>query len=167
MPDFAHAPLKRHPVLQPFSRDHYQGLVQSQHLIKASKDDAIARRKVLAEFLDAWEREIEPHFQDEERLLGDLVGQAEHDQLLKEHRQLRELVDEARSRRKQVDPGAEWMLDLGQTLHAHIRWEERELFTSIEMGAADQLDDLKPQADRIETARRRGRRQPTIPGGES
>lgn len=153
MPEFRHAPMKRHHTQQPLSRDHYQGLVQSQHLIRAAVSDVAGRRKALTEFLDAWEREIEPHFQDEEQLLADLASPAEREQLLEEHRRLRGLADEARSRRKQVDPGAEWMPDLGQTLHAHIRWEERELFTSIETGAADQLDDLRSRADHIEAAR--------------
>lgn len=157
MPPFRHSPLKRHPSLQPLSRDHYQGLVQAQHLIKAADGNAIERRKVLAEFLDAWEREIEPHFNDEERLLAGLAGDSEREQLMAEHRRLRGMAAEAREHRRLVDPGAEWVRDLGQTLHAHIRWEERELFTSIESSVPDQLDDLRTEADRIEAARPRNR----------
>ncbi|MCC6681457.1 MAG: hemerythrin domain-containing protein [Phycisphaeraceae bacterium] len=157
MPKFMHEPLKRHQALQPFSRDHYQGLVQSQHLIKAADSDAIERRKALAEFLDVWEREIEPHFQDEEQLLADLVGNAKRAQLLQEHRRLREFADEARARRRQIDPQAQWMRNLGQSLHAHIRWEERELFTSLESDAKAKLDTLRPEASRIEAFRPRSR----------
>ena len=160
MADFKHSPLKRHHALQPFSRDHYQGLVQAQHLIKSADGDAAARRKALAEFLDAWEREIEPHFRDEERLLTELAGEADRQRLLEEHSRLRGLAAEAREQRRKVDPDAAWVRGLGESLSAHIRWEERELFVAIE-SAADQgqLAELDGLTQQIESNRCRPRFQ--------
>ncbi|MCC6682632.1 MAG: hemerythrin domain-containing protein [Phycisphaeraceae bacterium] len=159
MPLFEHAPLKRHPSLQPLSRDHYQGLVQAQHLMKAANGNAQDRRKAVADFLDVWSRLIEPHFDDEEGLLVGLVHDAHRRRLLEGHRRLRELAAEGREHRRQVDPGAAWVRDLGETLNAHIRWEERELFTTLELDPA-RLGGLLPKATQIEASRRRGRSEP-------
>ena len=78
MTRFKHSPIERHEALTPFSRDHYTGLVQAQHLSKAAESDAVARRKAIAEFVDAWDTEIAAHFADEERLLAELAHQFLH-----------------------------------------------------------------------------------------
>src|SRR5690606_35682769 len=127
-----HPPLQRHPSLQPLSRDHYLGLVHARRMVRAADADDIERRGALAAFLDAWDIEIAAHFDDEERLLAPLAPPAGRERLLREHRELRDLVDEARLRRREIDPGADWLADLGQRLNDHIRWEERELFTAIQ-----------------------------------
>lgn len=157
MTDYKTPPLKRHPSLQPMSRDHYVGLVQGRHLLKAAEGNGVDRRAAVATFLDVWDNEISIHFDDEERLLAPLADQAGRTRLLDEHRHIRGLVQQARAHRKRIDPGAGWVGDLGQTLTDHIRWEERELFPAIEAAAAGGLDALRPQADQIEASRRRGR----------
>lgn len=156
-----HPPLKRHPSLQPFSRDHYGGLVQAQHLLKASEAGPEERRGALAAFLDAWNAEIAEHFDDEERLLADLMSEEQRVRLNREHAALRKLAEEARGHRRQVDPGAAWVRTLGQTLNDHIRWEERELFPAIESTADDaQLGRLKQETDAFEATRPRAKCQP-------
>jgi hemerythrin-like domain-containing protein len=150
-------PLKRHPSLVPFSRDHYVGLVQAQHLIKSADGSDVDRRKAVTEFLDAWAQEIAPHFDDEERLLTALIDNAaDLAQFRKEHGEIRALAQEAKEKRQQIDPGAAWVRDLGQRLNDHIRWEERHLFPCIESSAnADQLKTLAGQTEKIEAGRPR------------
>lgn len=157
MARFQTPPLKRHPSLQPLSRDHYVGLVQARHLVKAADGSSIDRRAAVAAFLDAWDAEIAEHFDDEERLLAPLADEAGRTRLLGEHDCLREMVSEARGRRRHVDPDASWVRSLGEMFNDHIRWEERELFPSIESTAHEGLDALRPQAERIEASRPRGR----------
>lgn len=129
-------PLKRHESLQPFSRDHYVGLVQAQRLMRAAiNPDAEERRKVVANFVAAWDREIDAHFVDEERLLSDLALPAERARLLEEHAALRAHAARARVLCEQGHPSPQWMIDLGKLLNDHIRWEERCLFPSIERRA--------------------------------
>ena len=153
-----HPPLKRHESLQPLSRDHYVGLVQAQHLIKSADADGAQRRRVLAEFLDAWARDICVHFEDEERLLPELIEAADRERMLMEHVRLRELADEAARRRRQVDPGGDWMRGLGEMLRDHIRWEERVAFEHIEDSADPmRLEMLSEQTAMIERSRPRGR----------
>ncbi len=137
MPQFEHAPIQRHESLAPFSRDHYGGLVQARHLIKAAGDDEVTRRKVLSEFVDAWDREIAEHVRDEQRLLLDVMSAEDRDRLLREHRQLTNLAARARELRRQTDPDAETLKRIGEALERHIRWEDRELFGRLQ----DQLDD--------------------------
>ena len=159
MQEYVRPPLKRHLALQPLSRDHYVGLVQARHLIKSAGGSEVDRRTALREFSDAWVRDIATHFDDEERLLPHLMDPADRQRMLDEHARLRELACEARTRRREVDPGPQWMQNLGQLLEAHIRWEERELFPAIQATAdADRLETLAQETDIIEKSRNRTRR---------
>ncbi|MFW6059825.1 MAG: hemerythrin domain-containing protein [Phycisphaeraceae bacterium] len=138
-----HPPLKRHESLQPLSRDHYAGLVQAQHLVRAADAGPVERRAALADFLEAWRREIEPHFEDEERLLPTLLTDDELASLHDEHQKLRTLAEQGSQRRRRVDPGADWCRQLGEALRDHIRWEERTLFADVQARATDaQLAEL-------------------------
>lgn len=157
MPD--QTPLKRHESLIPFSRDHYVGLVQSQHLLKAAKEDDTSRRKAVADFIDVWAIEVEPHFSDEERLLPRFMCESDAVRFEADHARIRSLAKQAADQRRQIAPDAEWMRELGQTLHDHIRWEERQLFPTIEQNTApQQLEVLRQQTSKVEASRPRARR---------
>ena len=162
MSSFANPPLKRHAALQPFSRDHYVGLVQSRHLMKAAEGSDADRRAAVAFFLDVWDQEIVTHFEDEERLLLPLIEEpAQAERLRRDHRWLREQAEEARRRRGRIDPGSDWIRALGEGLQSHIRWEERELFVELEQGAsATGLDRIHADTARLEAARPRNRGRP-------
>lgn len=130
-----HPAIVRHEALAPLSRDHYAGLVQAQHLIKAgdvTKSLSVDRRQAVAEFLDIWQREIQPHFQDEEHLLLDLMNDADRKQMLHEHQQVRALAEQLKKLRKEIDPDPDTLTQLGRLLNGHIRWEERQLFNRLQ-----------------------------------
>lgn len=149
-------PLKRHPALQPLSRDHYVGLQQAQRLMKAAQADAAARRTTADEFLRAWGEEISSHFDDEERLLPDLIAvPADCQRMLDEHVRIRALTATVEALLSQSPPG-ELLAELGQQLNDHIRWEERQLFPAIEAAAgAEQLTHLEEVTQTIEHHRPR------------
>lgn len=156
MSDFKHAPLPRHPALAPLSRDHYLGLVQAQHLLKASAQNSVARRKAVAEFLDAWQQEIKPHFDAEERLLSDCLDAGDRRMLLDEHAAIVELAARFPALRKQVEPAADRLAQLGNMLEKHIRWEERVLFPRLQKQLKpEQLEILGQQTAALETRRPR------------
>jgi hemerythrin-like domain-containing protein len=118
------------------------------------------RRKAVAEFLDAWATEIAEHFDDEERLLGPHLDDEERRQLLSQHGVLRDLAGEATDRRAQVEPGIDWVRELGQRLNDHIRWEERQLFPALEQRLEQaQLTELAQETERIEASRPRAKCQ--------
>lgn len=129
--------MKRHPALEPFSRDHNDGLILARglQLSREGADEAFRR---------AWEDELQDHFAEEERLLAPLVDSVMRDQLIAEHRAIEDLMGKLPESR----------LELGQALHEHIRWEERVLFPAIEGTATSKmLVNLAKQTDQLEVRR--------------
>ncbi len=156
MPEFERAPIVRHDALAPLSRDHYGGLVQARHLIRAADGDDTARRKAIAEFVDAWDHEIAEHFRDEERLLTALLDDEDRQRLLDEHARLSALATDARTMRRHVDPDPAALRQLGEMLEQHIRWEERHLFRHLQDRlSAAQLAALQRESEVLEASRPR------------
>ncbi|MEX0876245.1 MAG: hemerythrin domain-containing protein [Phycisphaerales bacterium] len=158
MPDFEHAPIKRHEALVPLSRDHFTGLVRAQRLIKSTHEDRVARHKALAGFLDAWNSEIAAHFDDEERLFKGKISGEDEQRLLREHKEIRALAKEAAEMRSSIDPSPERLKRIGVALRDHIRWEERELFGRVEASACEeQLNEMARETAKIEASRPRSK----------
>lgn len=133
-------PLPRHPALQPLSREHFGGLVLARDLLRAGARDATPgeRRAVVRRLATAWREDLEPHFADEERLLGPLIeSAAQFRRLIAEHREIERLSREAARMAAEADPDAGLLADLGRLLHDHIRWEERVLFPEVEAAMSD------------------------------
>lgn len=146
--------IKRHPALQPFSRDHLIGLFHAQKLIKLRSDDPQTKvAETLTAFAEAWEREITVHFADEDRLLGPLaVNQSSLQRLDIEHVELRKLIVQVLTPPLAIDLANR----VGQMLDDHIRWEEHELFSEIEQTLSEaELAALGQETDIIENSRRR------------
>lgn len=152
-----HPPIKRHPSLQPFSRDHYVGLVAARHLGLAAEGEPAAGREALDEFIGLWRQEIAAHLRDEERLLADLIGSDDDlERLRGDHAALRDLAAHAVTQARDDQPDANLLRSLGRLLHDHIRWEERQLFVTIEQSASEQqLGDLARETAAIEATRTR------------
>lgn len=129
--------MKRHPALEPFSRDHNDGLILARNL-ELDRDGAIEAMRL------AWNVELEDHFAEEERLLIPLASEAAADRLRAEHEEI--------ARRVQRLPDEPEVL--GVLLRDHIRWEERVLFVEIEKTATEaQLAALAKQTDALELRR--------------
>ena len=119
-------PMKRNPELRDLSEEHHYSLVAARTLRLAAEGKRSLSDAVAA-FWEQWEREIGPHFRsEEEMLLPAFAGHPGSDALiartLAEHAALRELT------RSLPESAAE----TARLLHAHIRFEERELFPAIE-----------------------------------
>ncbi|MBZ0213048.1 MAG: hemerythrin domain-containing protein [Nitrospirae bacterium] len=139
--------MKRHPALQPFSRDHNVGLVLARSLQTASDDGA--RREVARKLLEAWDVELKDHFSEEERLLGPLASEGMAERLRHEHRVIAEWIEAFRTTGEYGTTAA-----VGTLLHDHIRWEERELFPAIEASATEEdLERLARETDGLEARR--------------
>ena len=83
--------MKRHPALEPFSRDHQVGLVLAKSLMTATDSDA------QASFAEIWKKELEDHFNEEERLLGPLASGEHKSQLQSEHDTIRRAATKAQA----------------------------------------------------------------------
>jgi hypothetical protein len=114
--------MKRTPEILPLSHDHHHALDVARRLRRANPDTLPAVREYLDTF---WVERGEEHFAAEERMLTpDVVdSDAWRDgvaRMLDEHEQIRALAVGAR------DVGTAHAL--GDLLHDHVRFEERELF---------------------------------------
>ena len=131
--------MKRHPALQPLSRDHHVALVAAQRLRRASAGDAAAARGA---FLEFWREHGARHFRiEEEVLLPAFAAHADPDaecvaRMLMDHVRIRAA---ARGLEQDGDPAVETLHELGTMLERHVRLEEREVFPLIE-------DALPPEA---------------------
>lgn len=146
-------PLKRHAALQPLSREHMSGLIQSRGLLRASSCDQRIRRRTADAFLPVWDAEIREHFDDEERLLLPLTREpAMRERLLAEHSAIRALADAIRQDPSFSAEPANLVL-LGTLLRDHIRWEEREFFEMVQRDHPEALEALASEAAEIEQRR--------------
>ncbi len=130
--------MKRHPALQPFSRDHNVGLILARSMVQAA-DNFGQRPDVIQSLTDAWRLELDDHFQKEELLLLPLCSKESSERMQSEHAELRSLFEDLIAGSKEADV----FRLAGEGLDSHIRWEERELFCQIEASASpEQLDEL-------------------------
>ena len=130
--------MKRHPALQPLSRDHHVALVAAQSLRRATGSDAASARVA---FLEFWREHGAKHFRvEEDVLLPAFAADADPDhecvaRMLMDHVRIRA----AARRLEEGDPPVEALHELGTMLERHVRLEEREVFPLIE-------DALTPEA---------------------
>lgn len=126
--------MKRADALRPLSREHLTALLVAKGLREADDIDEATRA-----FLRFWENDGQRHFRiEEEVLLPTWAAHAELDRpgvsrLLDEHLVIR--------REALLLAGGKLSLEevrkLGELLHDHVRFEERQLFPLAE----DALDD--------------------------
>jgi hypothetical protein len=122
--------VKRHPFLQPLSDDHHGALVLARHTRRAAE-----RAGEASALVEAWQdlrrrfaKELEPHFRVEEERLFPLLEAAGAGALVERAR-----ADHARLRTlARGEPAPEAALEFAALLHAHVRFEERELFPRAE-----------------------------------
>lgn len=136
---------RRHDSLIPLSREHQYALMLClrihRGLIEHDADANWLQSKagVAVRF---FEGEMVSHFQAEEEILfpamRDLTGAPRIiDELLEEHEKVRRLID----RLREIEPGslASTLMAFADTLEAHIRKEERELFPIYEQQASAEV----------------------------
>ncbi len=148
---------KRHPSLQPLSRDHGVGLLCAQHghkAVRASEHDRLR----LAEQIRATSRDaILSYLDDEQRVLSPVI----EDEVLKtefhqHHDRVRRLIKELELLEPAVDPGLGLMARVAASLDAYVRWEENFLFPTLEatLNISD-LNELSGLTETIEATRAR------------
>ena len=147
--------LKRHPALQPFSRDHVVGLYHAHQLMWLGQERARCDvETTVRNFQQAWEAELMSHFAGEEELLMELpIRQIGKDKLFSDHTELRTLCSRLFD---SVAPDLQLCYETGHKLEQHIRWEEHEFFPEIESSLSEvQLEVLSTRTKEFEGARMR------------
>ena len=144
--------IKRHPALQPFSREHQMVLFHAHQLIWLSNGRArYDLPTTIANFKKSWDEDIVLHFAEEERLFGAMpIAEESLKRLKDEHQALRELS--AALFASDLKP---LCFTFGQLLNDHVRWEERQFFPEIEAALTPEaLADLAGQTKAIDDRHR-------------
>ncbi|OOR88812.1 hypothetical protein B0182_08865 [Moraxella bovis] len=123
-------PTKRHPALQPLSRQHHLGLVIANKAKSVTDDDKLIHHQALVECLTT---AILTYFEIERTRLADVILTKLSDnravklakQMLDEHEYIESLL-------ANTDPSVDDVKELANALYDHIRFEERELFPIAE-----------------------------------
>ncbi len=122
-------PIKRHESLQPFSREHHQGLLLCWKIREGFKQGIEPER--IKHYTDwFWNNHLRQHFEAEEKYIFPILPQNDAliIQALEEHRELKRLFEG-----KAGIVAA--LTRIEQALNAHIRFEERVLFNKIQEAA--------------------------------
>jgi hemerythrin-like domain-containing protein len=123
--------MKRSPALQPLSREHHTALSLANACVRAAlSGDAALVRLACQRAITSYTNELDAHFKTEEQSLLPLLTSPETQALVQrtlvEHQMLRGLLDGLRQN------DVEALNNFGKYLAAHVRFEERELFSVIE-----------------------------------
>jgi iron-sulfur cluster repair protein YtfE (RIC family) len=130
-------PLKRSEALQPLSRQHHNGLLFCLLLQKGIKKQASL--ETMQEFIQSfWYKDLHHHFNLEEDHLVPLQKQYHQlheplDRMVNEHYGLKNIINE-----NSLNITYDSVQALHDSLEAHIRFEERELFPLIEATISEQ-----------------------------
>lgn len=129
--------MKRHPALQPLSREHQLALLHwrqiDQHIAKS--DDSALLRSV-EEIVSYWDFRFESHMLHEETALLPVLSDPLRRRLESEHRELRSFYRHLRflapSTRNIDSVDRQLITVFAKSLRAHIRWKERIVFPFIQ-----------------------------------
>ncbi|RYZ62650.1 MAG: hemerythrin domain-containing protein [Chitinophagaceae bacterium] len=134
-------PIKRSQYILPLSKDHHFTLLFCWKIRQGLKHEVEAERikNYVAHF---WEHDMQPHFREEEEILfapvkkDEKVVRAQND-----HRQIEGQVESVLQ--ASVEEAVEKLTLLADTVDAHIRYEERELFSYLESSLTQvQLEEI-------------------------
>jgi hemerythrin-like domain-containing protein len=120
-------PLKRSPELQPLSREHHDGLLFAWKIRRGLHNNTSIDQ--LRSYVGwYWKNHIRPHFYQEEKILFPCMPEHEFmARMKKEHDLIRELVIAIDLDTERID-----FIRLADLIEKHIRFEERELFPSLQ-----------------------------------
>ena len=124
-----YTPIKRHQALVSFSRDHHFGLLLVWK-VKQGLAKAVNPERISDYVLYFFEQDLQQHFREEEQMLFPKLpaGNVLRIQAEKEHAMIYALINQLRNERNNT----ELLLQFAETLKEHIRFEERELFASMQ-----------------------------------
>lgn len=118
--------MKRSPGLRALSSEHHTALVLARRALAVSRGEVA---ETWRDLVQRFERELEPHFRQEEEQLLPALAQAGEKALvqrtLDEHTQLRSLI-------YHQSHDADTLQAFAELLQSHVRFEERVLFVTAQ-----------------------------------
>lgn len=127
------APLKRHPALQVFSREHHEILMFCLKLRIGLRRELSAQR--LLDYLDFFTTYyFHPHHASEQSAIVPLLAATDPHLI-----QWQKMYEPLRHSLEFPQADHAWLSELERSLEALIRFEERVLFESIQQGVPQEL----------------------------
>ncbi len=124
-----HTPIKRHPAIVSFSRDHHFGLLLVWKIRQGLVKD-VSPARIGQYIIYCFKEDLEKHFREEENFLFSKLS--EDDSLRKEaeadHQTIRNLIAGIVQNNNKVD----LLRQFADELEKHIRFEERSLFNHLQ-----------------------------------
>ena len=150
--------MKRHRSLYPLSRDHHQALVQARNLrLAAEANDPDGLRQAAKGFAVFWKSDLQAHFWQEEQFVLPLLAKRhsregdEVEETLRQHAEIALLVAGLSDKLARCEAlEANLLAEIGESLRRHIRFEESELFPTIEASASEEeLSQMNEQLEKV------------------
>ena len=139
-------PIKRHPAIISFSKDHHFGLLLVWK-IRQGLNKAVDAERISKYVLYFFKEDLGKHFKEEEQLLFSRLP--EDDPLRKraeaDHQSVYKLVNDIEKKNDAI-----LLNQLAGILEKHIRFEERELFNHLQANIPE--NELEEIAKRFSTA---------------
>src|SRR5688572_22251074 len=124
-----YTPIKRHPAIVSFSRDHHFGLLLVWKIRQGLVKD-VSPARISQYIIYCFKEDLEKHFREEENFL--FCKLPEDDSMRKEaeadHQTIRNLVAAIVQNNNKVD----LLRQFAEELEKHIRFEERSLFNHLQ-----------------------------------
>lgn len=139
-------PIKRHPALQPLSREHHHNLLLCWKIREGFKRNIpVERIKKYTNWF--FETHILPHFEIEEKYIFTVLPAKDElvKKALSEHRRLRRLFQDNEEVTRSLNL-------IEEELESHVRFEERVLFNKIQQVAtAQQWEEIEKRHKEVPT----------------
>lgn len=137
-------PIKRNKHILQLSKDHHFTLLFSWKIRQGLKYGVDTDR--IKEYVQYfWQRDMQDHFREEEEILFAVVKDAKVQKALDDHSQIKEQVEQVLKTPERDDASKKLSL-LADTVDAHVRYEERELFPHLEKILTEaQLENIGAQ----------------------
>jgi hemerythrin-like domain-containing protein len=122
-------PIKRHPAIVQFSREHHFGLLLTWKIRQGLKKN-IDPKRIADYVLFFFNEDLKTHFAEEERSLFSKLEDADalKQRALQEHVEINGLMDAIRVNKT----SPELLVNIADALDKHIRFEERVLFNHLQ-----------------------------------
>jgi len=128
-------PLKRNDNLLKLSRDHHAGLLFCWKIRQGVKYH-IETDRMIKYVKYFWIHHLSTHFREEEEFLFPPIKDAEVQKALDQHQKIKTFVDKVEVAGMESED--EILLELADTVDAHIRYEERVLFPHLQEQLSDE-----------------------------
>ena len=136
-------PVNRNEHIKKLSREHHFSLLFCWKIRQGLKRD-VAMERIRKYVQYFWQRHLQPHFQEEERILFAPIKDKEVQRAVTEHKYIKQLIEGWGGYSKINEQKS--LAKIADVVEEHVRYEERELFPHLERKLRrEQLENIGKQ----------------------